>query len=296
MSEAPAGNPPVCPGPPSHQRGPTRFKVPRGAVDTHAHVIGVAADLVLGRSYTPPPATADDYIAMLDATGMSYGVLTQISVHGTDNRLMVETLRAYPQRLRGIAVIAPDCPEKERIALKESGVVGIRMNVLYSGGGLNLDQIETYGAICREMGWHLQFLLDARDLVTLGPRLKRLPVPFLVDHMGHFPTSSGIDHPGFKILLSLVRDGAWVRLSGAYRDTVDGFPYHDTIPFARALAEAAPEHCVWGSDWPHVTNWHVMRVSPICWICSPTGCRMKDFATKSLPTIRNGCSAFPAMT
>ncbi|HEY0235186.1 MAG TPA: amidohydrolase family protein [Afipia sp.] len=258
MSEAPAGIPPVCPGPPSHQHGPTRFKVPRGAVDTHCHVIGGSNEFVPGRSYTPPPAPARDYIAMLDATGMSYGVLTQVSVHGTNNRLMVETLRAHPRRLRGIAVIAPDCAEKERIALKESGVVGLRMNVLYSGGGLNLDQIETYGAICREMGWHLQFLLDARDLVTLGPRLKKLPVPFLVDHMGHFPTSAGVDHPGFKILLSLVRDGAWVRLSGAYRDTVDGFPYHDTIAFARALVEAAPDRCVWGSDWPHVANWHHM--------------------------------------
>ncbi len=258
MSEAPAGNPPVCPGPPSHQHGPTRFKVPRGAVDTHAHVIGGKAELVSGRSYTPPPATARDYVAMLDATGMSYGVLTQVSVHGTDNRLMVETLRAYPQRLRGIGVIAPDCPEKERIALKESGVVGLRMNVLYAGGGLNLDQIETYGAICREMGWHLQFLLDARDLVTLEPRLRKLPVPFLVDHIGHFPTSSGVDHEGFKTLLALLRDGAWVRLSGAYRNTVEGPPYRDTIPFAHKVVEAAPDRCVWGSDWPHVANWHHM--------------------------------------
>nr|HAQ94099.1 GntR family transcriptional regulator [Afipia sp.] len=250
---------PACPGPQPHQSGPTRFKVPRGAVDTHAHVIGLPPDypFMPGRSYTPPEATARDYIAMLDATGMTYGVLTQVSVHGTDNRLMADTLRAHRQRLRGIAVIPLDCPEKERAALKEAGVVGLRINVLY-GGGIGFEQVESYASLCREMGWHLQFLVDARQLPELASRLSKLPVPFLIDHMGHFPTTSGIENEGFKTLMSLVRDGAWVRLSGAYRNTVEGPPYRDTIPFAHNLVAAAPDRCVWGSDWPHVANWGVM--------------------------------------
>jgi len=249
----------ACPGPQFTQRGPTRFVVPPGAVDTHAHVIGWPPDypFVPVRSYTPPAATAERYIAMLDATGMTYGVLTQVSVHGTDNRLLVETLRAHRQRLRGIGVIALDCPERERAALKEAGVVGLRINVLY-GGGVGFEQVEDYAALCREMGWHLQFLVDARQLPALASRLSKLPVPFLVDHMGHFPTSCGVDDEGFQTLVSLVRDGAWVRLSGAYRLTDEGRPYRGTIPFARKLIEAAPDRCVWGSDWPHVANWDVM--------------------------------------
>ncbi len=248
-----------CPGPPPEQRTSSRFQVPRGAVDTHAHVIGLPPDypFVAARSYTPPEATARDYIAMLDATGMTYGVLTQVSVHGTDNRLMVDTLRAHRQRLRGIAVIPLDCPEKDRAALKDAGVVGLRINVLY-GGGIGFEQVESYASLCREMGWHLQFLVDARQLPELAPRLSKLPVPFLIDHMGHFPTSRGIEDEGFRTLVSLVRDGAWVRLSGAYRNTVEGPPYRDTIPFAHNLVAAAPDRCVWGSDWPHVANWGVM--------------------------------------
>lgn len=248
-----------CPGPPPEQRTSSRFQVPRGAVDTHAHVIGLPPDypFVAARSYTPPEATARDYITMLDAIGMTYGVLTQVSVHGTDNRLMVDTLRAHRQRLRGIAVIPLDCPEKDRAALKDAGVVGLRINVLY-GGGIGFEQVESYASLCREMGWHLQFLVDARQLPELAPRLSKLPVPFLIDHMGHFPTSRGIEDEGFRTLVSLVRDGAWVRLSGAYRNTVEGPPYRDTIPFAHNLVAAAPDRCVWGSDWPHVANWGVM--------------------------------------
>lgn len=244
-----------CPPPPLHQPAP-RIAVPTGAVDTHSHVIG-GPPFVAQRSYTPPPASAAQYLAMLDATGMAYGVLTQVSVHGTDNSLLVDALTHNRRRLRGIAVIAPDASDAERRALADAGVVGLRLNVLY-GGGIGFDRLADHGALCREMGWHLQLLIDAGELPKLARDLARLPVPFLIDHMGHFPTSRGVDDAGFHTLCALVRDGAWVRLSGAYRTTVDGPPYDDTIAFAQALIAASAERCVWGSDWPHVANWGTM--------------------------------------
>src|SRR5215210_3918351 len=170
--DTPVGSPPVCPAPDPNPHGPTRFEVPPGAVDTHAHVIGAPPNylFVETRSYTPPGAPATAYLRMLDQTGMTYGVLVQVSVQGTDNRLMVETLRAHPKRLRGIAVVTLDSPERELAALKEAGVVGLRLNILY-GGGVGFGQVENYGALCREMGWHQQFLIDARSLPPLAARL-----------------------------------------------------------------------------------------------------------------------------
>jgi predicted TIM-barrel fold metal-dependent hydrolase len=254
MPEAPA-----CPGPDPRPHGPTRYAVPAGAVDTHAHVIGLppAYPFVANRSYTPPEAPAACYLAMLDATGMAYGVLVQVSVHGTDNRLLLETLRANRARLRGIAVIDPGASDAQLRELKDAGIVGLRLNVLY-GGGIGFDALERYGAIARDMGWHLQFLVDARDLIDLAPRIARLPVPFVFDHWGHFPTSRGIDDQGFRTLVSLVRDGGWAKLSGAYRNSVEDLPYRDTIPFVRLLHQAAPDRCVWGSDWPNVSHWKPM--------------------------------------
>jgi predicted TIM-barrel fold metal-dependent hydrolase len=250
-----SGNAPACPAPPAIQPTPAHA-VPKGAVDTHAHVIG-GPPYVSGRSYTPPPAPMAQYLAMLDATGMTYGVLTQVSVHGTDNHVLVDALTQNRNRLRGIAVIAPDAPDSEKRALKTAGVVGLRLNVLY-GGGIGFDRLQDYGALCREMGWHLQFLIDAGQLPPLAKALGQLPVPFLIDHMGHFPTTRGVGDPGFQTLCALVHDGAWVRLSGAYRTSVQGPPYDDTVPFAHALVEASADRCVWGSDWPHVANWGVM--------------------------------------
>ena len=248
--------PPDCPGPDPAPRGATRFRVPPDAVDTHAHVIGVppAFPFTAGRSYTPPAATPEAYLAMLDATGMTHGVLVQVSVHGTDNRLMLDTLRATGGRLRGIGVVPPDLAREDADMMKRDGVVGLRLNVLY-GGGVGFDDLDATEALCLDMGWHLQFLLDARTLpCALATRLSRLRVPFVVDHMGHFPADAA--EPGFQTLLSLVRDGAWVKLSGAYMDTKVGAAgrWSDTVPVARGYATGAPERCVWASDWPHVTE------------------------------------------
>lgn len=238
----------LCPGPDPEPRPPTRFRVPYGAVDTHSHVIGT--DLIAERSYTPPPASAEDYLRMLDATGMSYGVLIQVSVHGADNSEMLDVLRAHRDRLRGVAVVAPDVTDLELARLAEAGVVGLRLNTL-SGGGFGFDRIDRYEAICAELGWHLQLLTNTRRLKEVAPRVARLNVPVVVDHLGDVEVAGGLDQPDWRQLVDLVRDGLWMKLSGAFR--LSGAPgYADTVPFARELVQAAPDRCVWGSDWPHV--------------------------------------------
>jgi predicted TIM-barrel fold metal-dependent hydrolase len=66
------------------------------------------------------------------------------------------------------------------------------------------------------------------------------------------------DDTAFQTLVSLVRDGGWVKLSGAYRLSSNEPPYADTVAYAQRLIEAAPGRCVWGSDWPHVAHWRTM--------------------------------------
>jgi 2-pyrone-4,6-dicarboxylate lactonase len=80
----------------------------------------------------------------------------------------------------------------------------------------------------------------------------------VLDHMGHQSTAAGWASAAFQQVLGLVRDGAWVKLSGAYRVSAEEPPYRDTICYAQSLIEASPERCVWGSDWPHVATWTTM--------------------------------------
>ena len=251
---------PLCPPPAAVQSGPSAFIMPPGAVDTHAHVIGAPPryPLMPDRSYTPPPATPAAYLKMLDDTGSQYGVLVQVSVHGQDNALLLETLQANPDRLRGVVVPSLGLGDAAYQDMTDAGAVGLRLNVLFGGGGIGFSQLAEYDALARDWGWHIQFLLDARSLPELAPQLDKVRSPIVIDHMGHMPTAVGVASEGFKRLLGLVRDGAWVKLSGAYRLSGEAPGYADTAAYARALIAAAPDRCVWGSDWPHVALWDVM--------------------------------------
>lgn len=237
----------VDPPPDGNPRPPSRYTLPKGAVDSHAHVIGT--HYIAERTYTPHPAPPSAYLDMLDATGMTYGVLVQVSVHGTDNTLMLDTLRAHPQRLRGIAVAPLTLPTPAWQRMKEAGVVGLRLNTT-TGGGIGLRDLASYEALCRELGWHLQFLIFPEQLNELAPKLSTLKVPVVFDHLAYV-TPAPEHRLHAELLTQLLRDGAWVKLSGAYRISRQA-PYVDTVALARQLVQAAPTRCVWGSDWPHV--------------------------------------------
>lgn len=234
--------------PDAHPRPPRSFALPRGAVDAHAHVIGDV--FIEERSYTPWPAPAESYLQMLDAVGMTYGVLVQVSVHGTDNSVMLRTLEANRQRLRGIAVVRCDVGDADLEALRSAGVVGLRLNTT-TGGGVGISHLDRYSAICKELDWHLQFLVEPQQLSRLVGKIAALRVPVVFDHMGYVHAGPGMDEAR-QALLQLVRDGAWVKLSGAFRLSRTGASYTDTVNLASKLAESAPDRCVWGSDWPHV--------------------------------------------
>ncbi|MEO7127614.1 MAG: amidohydrolase family protein [Rhodoferax sp.] len=233
---------------------PPCFKIPPGACDCHAHVIddGVRFPYVENRSYTPPPASEESYLTMLANCGMARGVLVQVSVHGTDNRYLLEVLGRHRNTLRGVAVLSGEVTDRALEDLHATGIRGLRFNVLF-GGGVGLDALEPLAARIAGLGWHLQFLLDVRDLPALMPRLQKLPVACVFDHMGHMPVAEGIQHPGFQALLHGIRDyGWWAKLSGAYRISSQFDDYDNVTSWAQALIEAAPERMVWGSDWPHV--------------------------------------------
>jgi 2-pyrone-4,6-dicarboxylate lactonase len=254
MHSTPGTMPSLSPAPDAHPHPPAGFQVPAGAVDTHAHIVGDS--FVPERSYTPIPAPPGDYLAMLDATGVTYGVLVQVSVHGTDNTLLIETLRTQPERLRGVAVAPHNLSDRALGELNDAGVVALRLNTV-SGGGIGLDHLADYEDLCAELGWHLQFLTHADRLGPVAPRLSKLRVPFVIDHMGNFDVAAGTESPDWQLVLKLIADGGWVKLSGAYRlSTAPG--YTDTIPFARSLIDVAPQRCLWGSDWPQVGFWGAM--------------------------------------
>jgi predicted TIM-barrel fold metal-dependent hydrolase len=233
--------------------GKPRLAVPAGSSDCHAHIFGPQDryPYTPNRSYTPPEASIEAYRRMLGALGFERAVIVQPSVYGTDNRSTRDAVVASGGKWRGVAVVEPGVSDSLLAELHAAGFRGVRINLLFKGG-LQLDALERIARAVQPLGWHVQLLLDGRDLPELAERLRRLPVDIVVDHMGHMPASLGTGQVGFQTLLQLLRGGrCWVKLSGAYRISAKPQPYDDAVPFARALVETAPDKLVFGTDWPH---------------------------------------------
>jgi 2-pyrone-4,6-dicarboxylate lactonase len=241
-------------------RRPT-VEVPAGAWDCHAHVFGPFDRFPLRpeRAYTPGLATGADWKRMHDAIGVARGVLVQASVYGTDNRATLAALAELGPAYRGVAVVAPDISDDEIKAMHQGGIRGIRLSDTMIGA-VSTANMETMAERLKPHGWHIQLMVDAASRPDLVERATRTAVPVVWDHLGGMPASKGVDDPGYKIFLDAFRRSGnlWVKVSGPYLDKALRPPYAATTPLAQALVAAAPDRCVWGTDWPHPASDHAI--------------------------------------
>jgi 2-pyrone-4,6-dicarboxylate lactonase len=249
MDDGPA----QCAGPILDVRKP-KLRVPAKAADCHCHVFGPPDKYpwAANRLYTPPPVYLADYLAMLRATGFERGVMVQTGLYGSDNRFIVDAIKAHPGRLRGVALIGEDITDRALRDLAEGGVRGFRVNRT-ARTGLSFDVARKLAARAGGLGWHVQFLLDVEDHPDLDIMLGNFATEVVIDHMGRPDPRRGVSAPGFQALIRLLKSGrGWAKLSAPYRTSLAEPPYDDMTPFAHALVAAAPDRLVWGSDWPHV--------------------------------------------
>ena len=255
--------------PPLNTFAPLAFVLPEGACDSHAHVFCPYERFPLAddRSYTPDEFPGDAFIAHLDRFGLHRGVLVTGSASGTDNGAVLDALTRYPQRLRGIAVPQADTTDAQLDRWHAAGIRGVRANLFKKDGhavyrnGVGIEVLEALAPRIADRGWHAQIWIHTPDLVELAPRLIRLGLPLVIDHMGRMATDRGVNDPGFRMLCRLLADGkGWTKISGADRNTCTGPPYADVDPFAAALLLANAEHVVWGRDWPHINYFDKHKV------------------------------------
>jgi len=216
------------------------------AIDNHFHVFE-AGQGVPGARYVPGySATLAQWQACSQAAGVGRGVLVQTSFMGTDNRLLLQTLRAHPRTLRGVAVVSPTITTAQLAQLHDGGVRGIRLNLAgrsHEAGEWAAAQPlwDALGAL----GWHVEVHTDVGGLPQA---LAWLPahLPLVLDHMAKPDRVSARDATVQAVLRRHRSSPVWVTLSGAYR--LAGRP---AAALARLWhAELGPDHLLWGSDWP----------------------------------------------
>jgi 2-pyrone-4,6-dicarboxylate lactonase len=256
-----AEEPPRIAGPVAHPRAP-RQKPPPGSWDTHAHIFGPSDKFpyTAGRGYTPPDAPVENFIALLDRLGMARGVAVQGNAHGYDNRVLLDALARFPNRLRGVAITDTRIAPSTLRDWHDLGMRGLRFHLFSDAGkpgyvrGVGLEVFEVFRNTMAELGWVMQIFCDWRLMAGLGPILRDVSrqMPVVIDHMLHMPAERGISDPNFQALLRLVGDGdVHVKVSAPYRLSAQFPGYDDARAFHNALVAANPERLLWGSDWPH---------------------------------------------
>ena len=247
-------SPPLCMAPDPNTKAPA-YRPPQGACDAHCHIFGpgdvypYAAD----RTYTPPDAPLSRFKELQRTLGLERAVLVNASCHGSDNTVILDAIAQSGGQYRGVANVDESIADGELTRLHDGGIRGIRFNfVQHLGGTPDLDVFDDLVRRVQPLGWHVVLHFDAADLVEFGDMLRKLPVPFVIDHMGRVPTKDGLEQEPFKILLETARmDNCWVKICGAERISSLGPPFTDAVPFAQALLAAAPDRVLWGTDWPH---------------------------------------------
>lgn len=239
-------------------RKPSR-PLPAGAADCHMHVFGPFERFPLAstRAYTVPEAPLAIHERMKADVGLERTVVVTPSGYGADNRATLAALKELGPRGRGIAVIHPLIASIDLETMNKAGVRGVRLN-FYSGGKQSeVDRwrlVEETAARIAPLGWHLQVFADGPTLASLAPAILSSEVDVVIDHMLMPVAGLGLEQKDFQHLLDLVahNEHVWVKLAGADRITRESGKLGEAIPYMRALAEAASDGLVWGSDWPHI--------------------------------------------
>lgn len=242
------------------------FAAPPHACDTHFHIFGpaeryphVSTDL----RYKPPFAPLANYLQIAKRIGFERFVFVQPSAYGLDNSCMLDAMAEMDLGLRRGIIHFDEVKvsDAELARWHAAGARGVRINISpirQPEAGLAdalKPKIVRTTDICRDLGWHVDFLLPGWLISELMPTLRALPVEFSVAHMGLFPAKKGATQPEFREFLSLAGDGSkrcWVKLTGIYRFS-ENPTFADVAPFAEALIATMPDQLIWGSDFPHLS-------------------------------------------
>ena len=232
------------------------FKPPAGAVDAHCHVFGPGDVFPYApeRKYTPCDAPKEKLFALRDFLGFDKNVIVQATCHGSDNRALVDALKASNGRAKGVATVTAEVTDQELRDLDAAGVRGVRFNFLKRLVDFTPREVlAKVAAKVAPLGWHIVVYFEAPDLPELEPFFTSLPTTVVVDHMGRPDVKLGVDHPQFRRFLDFMADNENVisKVSCPERLSVQGPPYDDVIPYAKAIVEGFPDRVLWGTDWPH---------------------------------------------
>ncbi|HLJ24008.1 MAG TPA: amidohydrolase family protein [Candidatus Acidoferrales bacterium] len=235
---------------------PVNFAVPEGACDCHVHTFDPQHfPYSPSRPYTPEPVSVGELRSLHKALHMSRVIVVQTTVYAADNAGVLDAMKQLGPRARGVAVIDDKTPESALDDMDRAGIRGMRLNLETAGEtdpAMGRKRFQAAVERIKNRKWHIQIYARLSVIAGIEDQVASAPMPVVFDHFAGTPAAPGIDQPGFKSLLGLLRNGkAYVKISAPYRSSTMAPDYPDVAPIAKALVAANPRQILWGSDWPH---------------------------------------------
>jgi 2-pyrone-4,6-dicarboxylate lactonase len=230
---------------------------PPRSCDSQFHVLGPLDRYPVraGAAYQMPSATWQAALRVHKALGIERGVIVQTTTYGADHAVVLDALAAMGPHYRGCAnaLVFAEANDAYLAKLHDAGVRGARFSFRKELGAVLSDAAFARAiARIRELGWYAKIQPEKDGIVSSVDKFGLLDVPVLIDHMARPDPVRGGDDPSLRKMLELLsRGNFWVMLSLGEKTSKAGPPWDDVIPIARAYIEAAPDRCVWASDWPH---------------------------------------------
>jgi len=242
--------------PPDPNPRKPRIALPPLACDSHFHVFGPHSTFPYApdRPFTPTDAPKEDLFRLHEFLGFQRGVFVHSTCHGSDHAVLVDMLAAGKGRYRGVALIRPTTPPAEVDRLDDAGVRGVRLHFFASHLGplMSRDDMRKVIELVSPYGWHIAMHMGGHGIRENYEFITSIDAAVVIDHIGRIDVGEGLRGQTFTVLRRLLdRGNIWVKLSGTDRISKQAYPYADAVPFARDLANHAPERVVWGTDWPH---------------------------------------------
>jgi len=227
---------------------PPKLKAPANATDCHIHIYDPRFQPPVEK---PANGTVADYRLLQKRIGVSRTVIVLPRYYATDNSVIVDAIKQFGiDKARGVGVLRPTVTDAELKRLHAGGIRGIRFTTgdphtaVVSPG-----MIEPLARRIARFGWHVQLNMPIEQIVSYADILRHIPTQIVFDHLGKVPD---VQHPAYRIIREFIdQRKAWVKISGAYTYQSGPPDYADATAIAQSYVKAAPERCVWGSDWPH---------------------------------------------
>ena len=212
----------------------------------------------------PTRGSGEFLLECMDAAGVAGAVIIQPILYRWDHTYVNETLRRFPDRFAGVALVNPADPhapaELERL-VQEEGYRGFRVNPnLYPEGvGLDSDISDRLLEIAARLDLGVGYLIDPVHFPGVEALAQRHPeVRMVIDHFGHCHARDGgpAENAHLQRLVQMARfPNLYVKLTEFPRASMAEYPYADLWPWTQALLEAyGPRRLMWGTDFPFIVE------------------------------------------